>query len=119
MQVPDSARRPILTVKVRNRGRREATIDSVNQVIAGGKINAFGDLLPQVPFLIPAERGSTLVMGKDGGYAHGDIRLKRFFVVDGAGRIHPLRERYRQRVRRVIGPSKPNQEPSEPLELEE
>jgi len=119
MQVPDSARRPILTVKVRNRGRREATIDSVNQVIAGGKINVFGDLLPQVPFLIPAERGSTLVMGKDGGYAHGDIRLKRFYVVDGAGRIHPLRERDRQRVRRIDSLSKPNQKPSEPLELEE
>ena len=33
MGVPNSARRPILEVEVRNRGRRDATIDSVSQVI--------------------------------------------------------------------------------------
>ena len=118
MAIPASARTPILTVGIRNRGRRDASIDSVNQVIGLGRVNVFSDLLPQVPFLIPAERSFTLVLGKDGGYAHGDIRLERFFVVDGAGRLHPLRERYRQRLSRVLRLSKGNLPSPEPRELE-
>jgi chaperonin GroEL len=101
-----------------------ATINSVNQVIRGGdergpRISVFGDLLPQVPFLIPAERGFTLVMGQDGGYAHGETSLERFYVVDGAERIHPLRERYPQRLRRILRLPKPTLPPAEPRELEQ
>jgi hypothetical protein len=104
MGVPQSACTDVLTVIVRNRGRRDAAIETVNQVIeeGRGRVNVFGDLLPQTPFLVPAERSSTLVMGQTGGYKHGSLRLKRFFVVDGAGRVHPLRERYRQRLRRIL-----------------
>ncbi len=120
MGVPATVRKPVLTVRVRNRGRRDATVDSVNQVIAGGGFNVFSDLLPQVPFATPAERSFTLAMGQDGGYTHGDVSLKRFFVVDGAGRVHPLRERYRQRLHRIVHLSKatfPTTE--EPRELEQ
>jgi hypothetical protein len=118
MGVPESARTPVLIVTVRNRGRRDATVASVNQMIPGGRgrINVFGDLLPQLPFPIPAERSANLVMGKDGGYAHGDVALERFYLVDGADRIHPLRERYRQRVSRVLGRSSTTP-PPEPQEL--
>jgi hypothetical protein len=91
----------------------------VNQVIGRGGFNVFGDLLPHVPFLIPAERTFTLALGKDGGYAHGEIPLERLFVVDGAGRIHPLRERYRQRLGRLLRLSKMTLPPAEPREPEE
>ena len=121
MGVPDGARKPVLIVKVRNRGRRDATIESVSQVIedGGGRIYVFGDLLPQVPFPIPAERAVTLVMGKDGGYAHGDVALKRFYAVDGANRIHPLGERLRQRLSRLTRQSRLTPPPEEPRELPE
>jgi hypothetical protein len=37
-----------------------------------------------------------------GGYRHGDLPLKRWYVTDGGERVHPLRERYRQRIENVI-----------------
>jgi hypothetical protein len=40
--------------------------------------------------------------GLQGGYTKGQLPLKRWFVVDGAGRVHPLRERYRQRLQRLV-----------------
>ena len=64
MKVPDGAKTPILTVKVRNRGRRDARIESVNQFLANGRSYVYADLLPQVPFPIPAEQTATLVMGQ-------------------------------------------------------
>jgi len=102
MGIPDRARTPILEVTIRNRGRRAAEIKSVNQARSGGGMFVFGDLLPQVPFEIPAERTKVLAMGAEGGYQHGEIALKRFFALDGADRIHPLRERFRQKLRRAV-----------------
>ena len=72
-----------------------------------------------MPFLITAERSFTLVMGQHGGHAHGEGPLRRFYIVDGTGRIHPLRERYRQRVRRILRLPKPTLPPAEPRELEQ
>jgi len=40
--------------------------------------------------------------GGAGGYTPGDLPLRRWTVTDGAGRVHPLRERYRQRLERAI-----------------
>jgi hypothetical protein len=99
-----TARQPVLTVTVRNRGRRDSTIETVAQVIEGGgaKVNVFDDLQPSLPFWLPAERSHVLAMGQQGGYEHGDIALKRFNVVDGAGRIHLLSERLRQRLSRLF-----------------
>jgi hypothetical protein len=119
MEVPDSARLPVLVVTVRNKGRRDAVIEVASQMLADGRSNVFGDLLPQVPFPIPAERSATLAIGQGGGYAHGDIPLKRFYVVDGAARIHPLRERYRQRLWRAVHRSRLTLPPGEPRELEQ
>lgn len=101
MEVPVGARSPILEVVIRNRGRRDAEIRSISQRRPGG-VFVFGDLLPQIPLEIPGERTKVLVMGDRGGYAHGSIALARFFVVDGANRIHPLSERYRQRLDRLL-----------------
>jgi len=107
MAIQDHQRTPILTVKILNRGRRDARIETISQFIEGGKSHAFGDLLPQLPFIVPAEQSAVVAIGKDGGYAHGDIALDRFYAVDGADRIHPLSERYRRRLRRLLRRSKP------------
>ena len=100
MGVPVGARKPVLQLIIRPRGRRDAHILSISQVSPEGKQTVFGDLLEHLPLEIPAEQTKTLLIGHEGGYEHGDIRLGRFFVVDGASRVHPLRERYRQRLSR-------------------
>lgn len=101
MGVKPSQRREVLEIVLRNRGRRDARIETVSQVrLAGGWV--FGDLVGQVPCDLPAESSKTVVLGADGGYAHGQIRPRRFYAVDGAGRVHSLRERYRQRVAYVL-----------------
>jgi len=58
----------------------------------------FADLMGQVPFELPAETSKTLVIGAQGGYEHGNIAPRRFYAEDGAGRVHPLRARWRIRL---------------------
>jgi hypothetical protein len=102
MGIKPNQRLPILEIAVRNRGRRDAQILHVSQRRKGGGAYVYADAVFQVPFDIPAERTHLLALGKDGGYVHGDVPPRHFFVVDGANRIHPLRERYRHRLRRLI-----------------
>ena len=51
--------------------------------------------------------GHNVLVGVDG-----------FYVIDGAGRIHPLRKRYRQRLRRILHRAPPLP-PAEPHELQD
>jgi hypothetical protein len=97
MGVQPTQRSEIFAIVVRNRGRRPARIETVSQM-HGAKSFVFGDLAGQVPFDLPAETSRTVVLGGEGGYRHGEIRPHRFYAVDGAQRIHPLRNRYRQRI---------------------
>jgi hypothetical protein len=115
---PGAPKTPILEVTIRNKGRRDATIESVSQLRPDGRSNVFQDFLLQLPITIPAEQKKTIVNGGYGGYVHGQS-LKRFYAVDGAGRIHPLRERYRQRLSCVLHLSKPTLPPAEPRELDQ
>jgi hypothetical protein len=99
--VPSGAKSPILQLTIRNRGRRDARIQSINQATRSGSV-VFSDLLTETPFELPAERTRTVQIGTKGGYAHGEIPPRRFYVVDGVNRTHPLRERYRQRLERLF-----------------
>jgi hypothetical protein len=119
MGVPASARRPVLELTIRNRGRRDAKIQQVLQAKNRNVSDVFGDFMSYLPFLVPAETTVNLVHGKDGGYAHGEVKLKRFYVVDGANRVHPLHERYRQRLARPFRRRPSVTEPEQPQELEE
>jgi hypothetical protein len=98
MGVTESQRRPVMAVRVRNRGRRDARITHVSQVERGGRHHVLADVFTQTPFDLAAERTQTVVLGKDGGYQHGDLALGGWYVVDDAGRQHPLRQRYRLRI---------------------
>lgn len=97
MEITPTQRTPVLEIEVRNRGRRDVQIETVSKARLGGAW-IFGDLLPQLPFDVPAERKHSVLLGQRGGYDHGSIKLGRFYVVDGAGRVHPLHERWRQRL---------------------
>jgi hypothetical protein len=99
-------RQPVLGVRVANRGRRTTYITHVSRVadVWRGKHELSADIMRQLqnPLRLDESQGQTLTHGHMGGYGHGDIRLSRWYVTDGAGRMHPLRERYRQKVERVI-----------------
>lgn len=100
------ARQPVFTISVSNRGRRAITIDAVGQSTSAirGTKNLSADILRQLqpkPRLDESE-SKTFVHGQMGGYQHGDLSIQRWYVTDGAGRIHPLRERFRQRVENLI-----------------
>jgi hypothetical protein len=101
MGVPPGAATPILAVTVMNRGRQPVRIDKVSRVV-GVKHDVFGDFMAQVPFDLAPGHSESVVHGRQGGHSHGDISLRRFYVVEGAGRIHPWTERWRQRVERIV-----------------
>jgi hypothetical protein len=99
-------RHPIFLIKVSNRGRRAVTVDHVAYVaksIRGTQVLS-NDLMQQlaVPRRLDESQSLTLAHGQLGGYSHGDLPTRRWFVQDGAQRIHPLRERYRQRIEKII-----------------
>ncbi len=93
---------PILVVGISNRGRQPVQITTVSKAYAVNR-DLLRDLISQLPVTLEAGHMKSLVAGKDGGYAHGDFKsMRRFFVVDGAGRIYPYRERWRQRVENLL-----------------
>ena len=96
------ARQPLFMVTVSNRGRRAVNIDTISRLerlVRGTSILTvdFMEQLAAKPRLDESQ-SLTFVHGQRGGYQHGDLPTSRWYVVDGAGRIHPLRERYRQRL---------------------
>lgn len=99
-------RQPMLMVSVSNRGRRPTFITHVARVsnVWRGVSEFSSDIMLQLqnPVRLEEGQGQTFAHGHMGGYQHGDLPVARWFVTDGAGRMHPLRERYRQRVERVV-----------------
>jgi hypothetical protein len=97
-------RQPVFMVKVANRGRRPVTITHaayVGSAIRGTQMYSM-DLLQELqqPRRLGESESTTLVHGQMGGRV--DLPTKRWFVSDGGLRIHPLRERYRQRAEAVV-----------------
>jgi hypothetical protein len=91
---------PMFSVWVSNRGRRPVNIEGVaylGKVVRGTQMYSM-DIMGQLaqPIRLDESQAHTFVHGQFGGYQPGDLPTKRWFVTDGAGRVHPLRERYRQ-----------------------
>jgi hypothetical protein len=97
-------RQPMFMVKVANRGRRAVTITHAaytSNAIRGTQMYSV-DLMQQLakPRRLDESESMTLIHGQHGGRT--DLPTKRWFVQDGALRIHPLRERYRQRAESFV-----------------
>lgn len=95
-------RDPLFMVSVSNRGRRPVNIEGVarlSKLIRGTSAYPV-DFMEQVASKprLEESQSKTFVHGQRGGYKHGDLATSRWYVTDGAGRVHPLRERYRQRL---------------------
>jgi hypothetical protein len=103
MGVAKTQRTELLELVVRNRGRRPARIENVSKVrgLGVGRL-VFGELARAVPFDLPAETSHTLTIGTAGDYSRGEHGRYGFYVVDGAGRVHPLRHRYAFRIAFVV-----------------
>lgn len=92
---------------VYNRGRRTFNISDlvrVSSVLRGTRAVSMV-LQRQIRAedqAIAEGQGKTYRIGGHGDYAHGDLPLERWCVIDQAGRTYPLRERYRQRAERVV-----------------
>lgn len=90
---PGADVRDIVTIAIRNRGRRPTQITTMSKPGEAG-FHILEELLPAFPLIVEPGRTETLTIEH---YRRGDLgEIKRFFVADGAGRIHPLRERWRQ-----------------------
>src|SRR5262249_19794294 len=97
MGAPRALAGPGLTVGISNRGRQTVQIRAVSKAYPV-KRELFKDIMQQLPITIEAGHATQVVNGKEGGYAHGGLSMRRFYVVDGAGRVYPYHERWRQRV---------------------
>lgn len=101
-------RTPVLMVRVSNRGRRSAGIQTVSRVVnmrrSRDTYALSADIMGQLvnPPRLGEGEGHTFVHGNLGGYELGGMPTRRWCVVDGGGRTHPLRERWRQRIERVV-----------------
>jgi hypothetical protein len=104
---PD-ARDEMFMITVSNRGRRPVNIKSLMRIKSTftGVSDMSVEILQQLADnpRIEESDSKTFYHGREIGstYRHGDLPTSRWYVTDGAGRTHPLHERYRQRVERII-----------------
>jgi hypothetical protein len=96
--------RPVFWVTVSNRGRRAVQVTAVAYLDSArtGVSQLSMDIVKQMPKRLEEGESCTLVHGDQGGYTKGSLPLRRWYAIDGAGRKHPLRERYRQRLEAAV-----------------
>lgn len=94
-----------VSVSIFNRGRRAIhllILMRVKRALTGeDEVSMLPDRMVKGA-TIEADRSRSYRIDQMEGYEPGDLPLKRWYVVDEAKRIYPLRERYRQRVERVV-----------------
>lgn len=97
---PDTGQQlvPVYRVLVRNRGRQGVTIAEVWQAQALRPHRRFAFAYPISPFANPGHTLSLPMVRQ----ADETEKPRRFFVVDAAGRVHPLKERWRMRFEDLV-----------------
>jgi hypothetical protein len=96
----------LLMIRVSNRGRRDLSIENVSRIMDVRRghtlwIRELGEAVRAGPDAIGDGRSHTYVLGPI-GYHAGKLPLTRWYVADGAGRIYPLRARYRLRAESFV-----------------
>jgi hypothetical protein len=97
---------PALMIRVWNRGRRDFSIDQISRqlsLLRGTRmwVREIAQAVEAGPSKFGDGDGHTYIFGP-AGYSRSKFPPSRWFVVDGAGRIYPLRERYRQRAEAAV-----------------
>lgn len=102
--IPIAATRPVLTIRVRNRGRQPVQVRTISKAYwfsVGRQI--FDEPLAVLPFVVEPGQYQDVQVGVTHDFAHGELgRISRFYVVDGADRTYPLRERWLQKAEDVV-----------------
>jgi len=93
---------PAFGVNVSNRGRQTVWVGSIHQARAFESHRTFAWVT--APYGGPAyvAPNSTLRFTVGGEWTPENTRARRFFIIDGVGVIHPLRERWRMRIENVL-----------------
>ena len=88
-----AAARTVLSIVIRNRGRRDVRVESLARRSGLGRV-LFADAATQLPADVKPGHSHTVVNGAAGCYSHGYVPLRCFYVVDGGNRVYPLRLRW-------------------------
>jgi hypothetical protein len=96
-----NAGREVLAITVRIRGRRDFRIENVVRRVGLGR-ELLADASQQIPGNVLPGHSANIVNGAQGGYKHGDISPRWWYVVDGGDRIYPLRIRSLLRLEDVL-----------------
>lgn len=103
-EFPATGQKPehVFGVYVRNRGRQTIYIASVHQARSTEPHRTLSWVAH--PYSGPGyvEPNTTIRFTIGGEWTPNNTTTKRFFVVDGVGVVHPLRERWRMRVEDVL-----------------
>jgi hypothetical protein len=91
----------VLAVAVRNRGRRELRIENLTRR-RGLSRDMLRDASLQIPANVPPGHSATIVNGAQGGYKHGQISTRWWYIVDGGDRIYPLRIRWLLKFENIL-----------------
>jgi hypothetical protein len=93
---------PVFGVHVRNRGRQSVFVASVHQAGAFARHRTLDWVAHPYsgPDYVNPNTTVRFIVGGEG--TPQNTKPKRFFVVDGVGAVHPLRERWRMRVEDVL-----------------
>ena len=93
---------PVFGVHVRNRGRQAVYVATIHQARATEPHRAL--LWVAHPYAGPGyvEPNTTIRFIVGGEWTPENTKPRRFFVVDGVGIVHPLRERWRMRIEDVL-----------------
>jgi hypothetical protein len=93
---------PVFAVVVSNRGRQQVSVSRVYQAQSFQPHRALAwASLPYID-LAPLGQNTSRQFIVEGERAPEKTKPRRFFVVDGVGIIHPLRERWRQRIENLL-----------------
>ena len=99
--VPGEARTPILSVHVRNRGRRPVQIRAVLQA-HWFELDRYSFDEALAPVTIQPGHSHDFAIGYGRTYEYSGRRVRRVYAYDGADRVYPLRERWLQRAENLL-----------------
>jgi hypothetical protein len=94
--------KPVFGVHVSNRGRQAVYVASVHQARATEPHRALAWVAHPYsgPDYVAPNSSLRFIVGGD--LTPENTRPRRFFIVDGVGIVHPLRERWRMRVEGLL-----------------
>src|SRR5438067_193051 len=88
-------RKPVIEVRIRNRGRQTVQIRTLCWSSWSARtVFGFPESVRDLPLTLAPNSFGQIVLGLREPYEHGRWSGGRFWVMDGADRVHPVRARW-------------------------